>query len=132
MSDVEARSDRLVQKARPRGIAERQYSVPPQVREMGGQIFGKMMGDGNGEKSDQAVTVEQVAALMPKVMAVVERTLDVDKLKKQSVAQVLDKLEAQAAQGDRPIVAQARAALALLPILAEANFEDVYLRYMEK
>jgi len=107
-------------------------AVPPQVRDLGGQILGKVMGEGNGEKNDQALTVDQVAALMPKVMAVVERTLDVDKLKKQTVSQVLDKLEAQAAEEDMPVVVQARAALALLPILADANFEDVYLRYMER
>ncbi len=104
-------------------------AVPPQVRDLGGQLLGKVMGDG---KKSGAMTVEQIAALMPQLMALVDRTLDVNKIKKQTVVQVLDQLEAQVAEADRPVVAQARAALTMLPIIADANFEDIYLRYMTK
>jgi hypothetical protein len=69
---------------------------------------------------------------MPQLIALVERTLDVDKLKKQTISQVLDQLETQAGEADKATVALARQALQLLPILAEMNFEDVYLRYVTK
>ena len=103
--------------------------VPPQVKELGSQLLDKVMGNGKKEQSGQGMTLEQVATLMPQIMAVVDRTLDVNKLKKQTVSQVLDQLEAKAAEADRPAVAQGRATLALLPFLADANFEDIYLRY---
>jgi hypothetical protein len=90
-------------------------------------------GHGNGQApAEPSLTLEQVAVLLPQVLAVVDRTLNVNTLKKQTVSQVLDKVEAQASEADRPIVAQGRKALALLPILSDMNFEDVYLRYAAK
>jgi hypothetical protein len=115
-------------------------AVPPSVRELGSQLLGKVMagGDGkhdrehDGQSGEQPMTLEEVAALMPQLMAAVDRTLDVNKLKKQTFSQVLDQFEAQASADDKPLAAKARAALALLPFVADANFEDVYLRYATK
>ncbi|GIK42057.1 MAG: hypothetical protein BroJett011_58900 [Chloroflexota bacterium] len=110
-------------------------AVPPQVRELGTQLLSKVVGNGHGNgqlPSTSPLTLEQVAVLMPQLMALVDRTLDVNLIKKQTVSQVLDQLEAQASEADQPLVAQARTALAVLPILAEMNFEDVYLRYVGK
>jgi uncharacterized membrane protein YqiK len=100
--------------------------MPPQVKELGSQLLGKVMGNG---KQGQSMTVEQAAAMLPQLMSLVDRTLDVNKLKKETVAQVLAQLEEQAADADKPLVAQARAMLVLLPLMADMNFEDVYLRY---
>jgi uncharacterized membrane protein YqiK len=110
-------------------------AIPPQVRELGTQLLTKVVGNGheNGQlAANPSPSLEQVALLMPQLMALVDRTLDVNKLKKQTVSQVLDQLDAQAAEADRPLLALARAALAFLPILADVNFEDVYLRYAGK
>jgi uncharacterized membrane protein YqiK len=104
-------------------------AMPPQVRHLGSQLIDKMV-SGNGQ-NDQA-TLTDLAGLLPQVMAIVERTLDVDQLKQQTISQVLEQLEAQVAVEDQPLVAQANAALKLLPVLAELNFEDVYLRYIAK
>jgi uncharacterized membrane protein YqiK len=110
-------------------------AVPPQVRELGTQLLNKVAGNGhnNGQVAvTPTLTLEQVAVLMPELMALVDRTLDANTLKKQTISQVLDQLEAKAGEADKPLVAQARTALAVLPILAEMNFEDVYLRYVGK
>lgn len=110
-------------------------AAPPQVRELGAQLLSKVVGNGHGNGQlppTQPMTLEQVAVLMPQLMTLVDRTLDVNSIKKQTVSQVLDQLEVQAGETDKPLVAQARAALAVLPILAEMNFEDVYLRYVGK
>jgi uncharacterized membrane protein YqiK len=110
-------------------------AVPAPMRELGSQLLGKVMaGDGkhDGQSGEGPLTLEEVAALMPQLMAAVDRTLDVNKLKKQTFSQVLDQFEAQAAVGDKPLAVKARAALALLPFVADANFEDVYLRYTTK
>jgi len=110
-------------------------AVPPQVRELGTQLLSKVAGNGhdNGQPAaTQPMTLEQAAGLMPQLIALADRTLDVNKLKKQTVSQVLDQLEAQASEADKPLAAQAKAMLTLLPILAEMNFEDIYLRYAAK
>jgi uncharacterized membrane protein YqiK len=110
-------------------------AVPPSVRELGSQLLGKVMaGDGkhDGQSGEGPLTLEEVATLMPQLMAAVDRTLDVNKLKKQTISQVLDQLEAQADAADKPLAVKARAALALLPFVADASFEDVYLRYATK
>jgi uncharacterized membrane protein YqiK len=118
------------------GLNDVMGAMPPQVRELGNQLLTKVAGNGapsNGQGSAQvSLTLEQVATLMPQLIALVERTLDVDKLKKQTISQVLDQLETQAGEADKATVALARQALQLLPILAEMNFEDVYLRYVTK
>jgi uncharacterized membrane protein YqiK len=114
-------------------------AVPPSVRELGSQLIGKVVGgdgqhDGqhDGQPGEQPLTLQEVAALMPQLMAAVDRTLDVNKLKKQTFSQVIDQFEAQAAEADKPLAAKAHAALALLPFVADTNFEDVYLRYVVK
>ena len=110
-------------------------AVPPQVRDLGSQLLGQVMG-GNGQPQSDPTppqpTVTDIAQLLPQLVALVERTLEVNKLKKQTVGQVLEQLEAQAAEADKPLVVQACEALKLLPILADMNFEDVYLRYVTK
>jgi flotillin len=103
-------------------------AVPAPLRELGGQLLGKMIGS-NDQQNGQPVTLDELAGLMPRILAVIERTLDVNKLKPQTVREVLEQLEGQAAAEDQPLVARARAALALLPLLADMKFEDVYLRY---
>ena len=108
------------------GMGDVMGAVPPQVRELGQQLLGKVTGDG---KKGQTMTLEQAAELLPQLMSLVDRTLDVNKLKGQTVSKVLAQLEDKAAEADKPLVAQARAMVVLLPFLADANFEDIYLRY---
>jgi flotillin len=108
------------------GMGDVMGAVPPQVRELGQQLLGKVTGDG---KKGQTMTLEQAAELLPHLMSLVDRTLDVNKLKGQTVSKVLAQLEDKAAEADKLLVAQARAMVVLLPFLADANFEDIYLRY---
>ncbi len=107
-------------------------AVPAPVRELGSQLLDRVAGGSAGQANrSPKMTLEQIAELMPQLAALVDRTLDVNKLKKQTVNQVLGQLETQVTEADRPLVAQARQALTLLPILGEMNFEDVYLRYAQ-
>jgi uncharacterized membrane protein YqiK len=106
--------------------------LPPQVKELGQQLLKQVTGNGHEDKPGQPMTVEQAAAMMPLLISLVDRTLDVNKLKKATVAQVLTQLEDKAADADKPMVAQARAMLVLLPFMADMSFEDIYLRYAAK
>ncbi len=102
-------------------------AVPPPVRELGGQILGKVMA--GRQQGDGQMTLAQAAELMPQLMKVIDRTLEVDTLKQQTMAQVLDQLDRQAAEADRPLIAQVRPAFTLFPFLANLKFEDMYLHY---
>jgi hypothetical protein len=76
--------------------------------------------------------VAELALLVPTIMKIAERTLDVNKLKGQTVAQVLAQLAKQAGADDKEIVEKARKALATLPIINDLPFEEVYLRATTK
>ena len=59
---------------------------------------------------------------------IAEQTLDVNKLKGQTVRDVLATLSKRAVAEDRPLVEKAQQALAQIPIINDLPFEEVYLR----
>ena len=65
-------------------------------------------------------------------MQIAEKTLDVDKLKGQTVRDVLNTLSKRASAEDRAMVEKAQQALAQIPIINDLPFEEVYLRAMAK
>jgi len=101
-------------------------SAPPQLRQLGVHLLDKVVGS-NGSQNGQPMSLEKIAGLWPQVVAVIDRTLDVDELKDKTVSQVLDQLDAVVAESDKPVVNQAREVLAALPILADMNFETLYV-----
>lgn len=109
-------------------------AAPAPVRELGSQLLHKITSNGqqHDPQNGQSLTLDEVAGLIPQVVAVIDRTLNVDELKQQTVKEVLDQAETQAGEEDKPVLVKARAALALLPILADMKFEDVYLRYVAR
>ncbi len=119
------------------GLGEVVKAAPLSVREIGQQLVNKAtgsdgdslikLGDGNGQSD-----VTDLALLVPTIMKITERTLDVNKLKGQTVAQVLTQLAKQASADDKETVEKARKALATLPLINDLPFEDVYLRATTK
>jgi hypothetical protein len=88
------------------------------------------MAQGNG--SSQASGIAELALLVPELIQITERTLDVNKLKGQTVGEVLNALLKRASAEDRVKVEKAQEALALLPIINDMPFEEVYLRATAK
>jgi hypothetical protein len=119
------------------GLGEVVKAAPLSVREIGQQLVNKAtgsdgdslikIGEGNGQSD-----VAELALLVPTIMKIAERTLDVNKLKGQTVAQVLTQLAKQASADDKETVEKARKALATLPIINDLPFEEVYLRATTK
>lgn len=107
-------------------------AVPQPLKELSSQLLGKLTGQPLTGQNPAGVSVDEVSGLIQQITDIVDHTLNVNTLKKQTVAQVLDRLEAEAAEADRPVVAKAKALLPFLPMVAEANFEDIYLRYAVK
>ncbi|MFZ6026665.1 MAG: SPFH domain-containing protein [Chloroflexota bacterium] len=119
-------------------------ATPEPVRELGQQLIGKLAG-GNGpakavSNSDRPAAAEpaqaetpaaglaEVAQLIPEIVQMVEKKLDLDATKGQTVAQVLETLSQKATKKEKQTIEKAQQALALLPVLNELPFEDLYLR----
>lgn len=123
------------------GLGEVAKAAPLSVREIGQQLLNKATGtegdslikinDGDA-KAPQTNDVTDLALLVPELMKIAERTLDMNKLKGQSVAQVLAQLARQASAADKPAIEKAQKALANLPIINDLPFEEVYLRATTK
>lgn len=121
------------------GLGEVVKAAPLPVREIGQQVLNKVtgangdslinLGDGNGQP---AADVAELALLVPELMKIAERTLDVNKLKGQTVAQALELLQKRASAEDKAVVEKAQRALASLPIINDLPFEEVYLRATTK
>ncbi|MBP7691609.1 MAG: hypothetical protein KA764_06815, partial [Anaerolineales bacterium] len=107
------------------GAGEVVRAAPASVRELGQQVVNKL----TGSQGDALLKPEaDPAALVPQLVQLVERHLDVNALAGQTLGQVLATLNAKAADADRPAMAQARAALQALPFLESLPFDELYLR----
>jgi uncharacterized membrane protein YqiK len=122
------------------GLGEVVKNVPQPMLAVGQQVLNKVTGsDGDGllkmaqvAGTDQASGIADLAMLVPELIQIAERTLDVNKLKGQTVGDVLNTLTRRASSEDRPTVEKAQQALALLPIINDLPFEEVYLRATAK
>jgi flotillin len=127
------------------GLGEVVKATPQPVQELGQQLITRMIapekesgepvptqakeseGNGNGHGE-----VAELALMIPEIMQLVEKVLDVEKLKGQTVGEVLARLNKRVSAADRPMVEKVRQALTKLPIVNGLPFEEVYLRAMVK
>lgn len=122
------------------GIGEVVKAAPQPVREIGQQLINKATGGdsdslikfGEVVAKEQASDLTELALLVPEIIKITEKTLDVNKLKGQSVGQVLATLNQRVRVEDKSTVEKAQKAIALLPILNDLPFEDMYLRATAK
>ncbi len=118
------------------GLGEVVKNVPQPMLAVGQQVLNKVTGTngdallkmvqtgGNGEASG----IADLALLVPELIQLADKTLEVDKLKGQTVGEVLNMLSQRASAEDRVKVEKAQQALAQLPIINDLPFEEVYLR----
>jgi uncharacterized membrane protein YqiK len=122
------------------GLGEVVKNVPQPMLAVGQQMLNKVTGtDGDGllkmaqtASGDGASSITDLALMVPELIRIAEKTLDVDKLKGQTVREVLVTLSKRASAEDRPLVEKAQQALAQIPIINDLPFEEVYLRAMAK
>jgi hypothetical protein len=115
------------------GLGEVVKAAPPAVREVGQQLLNKATGT-NGDaltRVDEPPTdngVGTLASMLPQLIALTERTLDIDKLKGKTVAQVAAEVERKTSGEDRELAERAHRLITALPIVADMPFDEVYLR----
>ena len=119
------------------GLGEVVSAAPLPLKALGQQVLNKLTGQPDGDALLQPVAASQparsvdeaaLARLVPELVALVEKRLDVNALSGRTVNQVLARLGERATAEEQPLVKQAREALAALPIIGELPFEEVYLR----
>jgi hypothetical protein len=124
------------------GLGEVVKNVPQPMLAVGQQMLNKVTGtDGDGllkmaqaasGSGEGASSITDLALMVPALIQIAEKTLDVDKLKGQTVREVLVTLSKRASAEDRVTVEKAQQALAQIPIINDLPFEEVYLRAMAK
>lgn len=111
------------------GMGEVLQATPQPVLSLGQQVLNQLTGNAKGEalvQGETAVSVTELATLVPEIIRVVEAKLNVDEIKGQTVGEVLTLLSKQA--NSDPVVEKAQKALAQWPIVRDLPFEDFYLR----
>ncbi len=122
------------------GLGEVVKNVPQPMLAVGQQMLNKVTGtEGDGllkmaqtDSGNGASSITDLALMVPELIRIAEKTLDVDKLKGQTVREVLVTLSKRASAEDRATVEKAQQALAQIPIINDLPFEEVYLRAMAK
>lgn len=118
------------------GMGEILNATPEPLREIGQQVMNKVTGlegdsllaaRGNGETG---TSVAELATLVPEIIHLAEKHINVNKLKGQTVGDVLETLRKEAPE--EPTLEKAHQALATLPIIRDLPFEDFYLRATTK
>lgn len=121
------------------GLGEVAKATPAPLREVGQQLVNKITGDAEGDalirmgEPDGAANGHQsdlteLAMLVPQIIRIAEQTLDVNKLKGQSVGEVMAALAERTSKEDQATIEKARKALAMLPIINDLPFDEMYLR----
>jgi uncharacterized membrane protein YqiK len=128
------------------GLGDVIRQAPQPVREVAQQVVNKFTGDangdalmrmastddgrinGNGSRNGKGTGVAELALMLPKLMKIAE-VVGVDSLKGMSVGQAMEALRKRVTDDDDiATLTQAQHALAMLPIINDMPFEDVYLR----
>jgi len=118
------------------GLGEVVKATPLPVREVAQQLInratGNPAGDGltkAGEPAPaQGGSVAELGQLVPQILRLAEKNLDINNLKGQSVGQVLESLKQKAGADDQPVLEKAQRALAQLPVINDLPFDELYLR----
>lgn len=118
------------------GMGEVLQATPQPVLSLGQQVLNQLTGNANGEalvqvaKGETAVSVTELATLVPEIIRLVETNLPAEQTKGKTVGEALALLSQQTP--GEPVVAKAQKALAHLPIVRDLPFEDFYLRAVVK
>ena len=124
-------------------------AAPQPVREIGQQVVNKLTGNEKGDSliklgktgkdadkptaekpaKEAAPGLADLAQLVPQIVHLAEKKLDLEQIKSQSVKDVLALLSQKpGSKEDKATIQRAQEALALLPVLNDLPFEELYLR----
>jgi hypothetical protein len=121
------------------GMGEVLKATPEPVKEVGKQLVEKVTGKplslsgSNGNEPHPVPDANaDVAELMPEIIAMIEKKMDLEAIKNQSVREVLVALSEKATKKEKAVIEKAQQALETLPVLNDLPFEELYLRLTVK
>jgi uncharacterized membrane protein YqiK len=111
------------------GMGEVLNATPEPVRQIGQQLVNKLTDTPNKVVETEVVpSSADLAKLVPEIVQMVEKKLDLEAIKSQSVKEVLCLLAEKATKKEKQSIEKAQDALASLPVLNDLPFEELYLR----
>jgi predicted RecB family endonuclease len=121
------------------GIGEVMKATPEPVRDVGRQLIEKVTGkplpvsllEPKAEALASNPSVD-VAQLMPEIIQMIEKKMDLEAIKNQTVREVLTALCEKATRKEKLAIEKAQQALDVLPVLNDLPFEELYLRVTVK
>lgn len=116
------------------GLTEVLNATPEPVKEIGAQLVSKLTGQpAPAFPKPEAPTSEnpsltEVAQIVPELVKLAEKKLDLEAVKALPVKDVLAQLAQGATRKEKQMIDKAQQALAQLPVLSDLPFEELYLR----
>ena len=117
------------------GMGEVLKATPEPVKEVGKQLVEKVTGKSlslsNLDASETQSVVNpnaDLAQLMPEIIQMIEKKMDLEAIKNQCVRDVLITLSDKVTKKEKVVVEKAQQALESLPVLNDLPFEELYLR----
>ena len=137
IGDPEAAASLLRMVTMADGIGEVMKATPEPVREVGKQLIEKLTGQplpalDSAEAKPVSNPNADLAQLMPEIIQMVERKMDLDAIKNQTVREVLAALSEKASRKEKQSIEKAQQALEIIPVLNDLPFEELYLRVTTK
>jgi uncharacterized membrane protein YqiK len=121
------------------GLGEVLKATPEPVKEVGKQLVEKATGKPlpissiESKEAQPAATANGgVAQLIPEIIQIFEKNMDLESIKNQSVREVLVTVHEKATKKDKAVIEKAQQALGTLPVINDLPFEELYLRVTVK
>jgi len=139
IGDPEAAASLLRMVTMADGIGEVMKATPEPVREVAKQLIEKVTGQPLPVSIIEPKTEARVsnpsadmAELMPEIIQMIEKKMDLEAIKNQTVREVLIALCEKANKKEKQSIEKAQQALNGMPVLNDLPFEELYLRVTVK
>lgn len=116
------------------GLTEVLNATPEPVKEIGAQLVSKLTGQPapvltkTETPASENPSLTEVAQLVPELVKMAEKKLDLEAVRALPVKDVLAQLAQGATRKEKQMIDKAQQALAQLPVLSDLPFEELYLR----
>ena len=137
IGDPEAAASLLRMVTMADGIGEVMKATPEPVKEVGKQLIEKFTGQplpslDSAEAKPVSNPNADLAKLMPEIIQMIEKKMDLEAIKSQSVREVLVALSEKATRKEKLSIEKAQQVLEIIPVLNDLPFEELYLRVTVK
>lgn len=110
------------------GLGEVLNAAPESVKQIGQQFVNKLTDTSAAPAVAATNDTADLAKLVPEIVQMIEKKLDLEAIKSLSVKEVLAQLSEKATKKEKLTIEKAQQTLAMIPVLNDLPFEELYLR----